>query len=141
MALKKLTKVERKPEEAAYALFRDINGVTEEVQIPYSLYVGLSSHPEVHALRPNATLIGGYTRYDYYTPTGLLGEGQYGDDGVDELGNPEYQVVLGGTYITIAKDKIVNDNVDLADITVVEKFTKKGVGEQSLQTIAELDIM
>lgn len=124
--LKKLTKVERKPEEAAYAIFEDANG-REEVQIPYSLYIGLSSHTEVHALRPTKTLVGGYTRYDYYTPTGLLGDGQYGDDGVDEFGNPEYQVVLGGTYITITKDKIVADQIDLTDPKVVEKFAKKQV--------------
>ena len=133
MSLKKLTKIERKPEEAAYALFRDAQGTEEEVQIPYSLYVGLSSHQEIHALRPNATLIGGYTRYDYYTPTGLLGDGQYGDDGVDEFGNPEYQVVLGGAYITITKDKIVNDEIDLTDPKVLEKFGKKGVESDKIK--------
>jgi hypothetical protein len=136
MAILKLTKVERRAEEAAYAFFKDSNGDVEQVQIPLNLYHGLSSHPEVHALRPDKTLTGGYTRYDYETPTGLLGEGEYGDDGVDDLGNPEYQVVLGGDYITINKEKIVKDEIDLDDAQVVEKFGKKGIEKATLESVA-----
>lgn len=127
MALLKLKKVARKAEEAAYAYFIGVDNIREEVRIPLATYLNSLSSPEVHALRPDKTLIGGYTRYDYETPSGLLGDGEYGDDGVDELGNPLYKVILGGQYITIKKEKVVADKIDLDDVEVKEKFSKKGV--------------
>lgn len=121
MARIKLTKVARKPEQAAFAIFKDEQGNTEEVRITLSQYQNMSTDLTVPLLRPTATLVAGYTRFDYETPTGLLEEGQYGDDGIDKDGKPHYQMNLGGKLIAVPTEKVVADEVDDTDEVIISK--------------------
>lgn len=127
MALIKLTKVDKRPQDACFIVTLN-NGEETHTQIPLSEYPNVSQEM-VDSLGIKGVFHAAYTRYDYETPTGLLSDGEYGDAGVNKDGTPVIHTVVDGKYEILPKTVVsIDDYIDTADPVVLSNkstLTKK----------------
>ena len=121
MALKRLKKIAVKPDQAYFCEYEK-DGVVLESRITKWEYENLRQ-PKRDIITGEITeksvadqiiddggiLTGGYSRMDYETPTGLLGDNEYGDD---LNGHVQIKDSRSPVSFTIESSKVVNDEVE-----------------------------
>ena len=121
MATITLKKVIRKLEQAAFMTTIDAEGKRIDIRIPFADYSNLRQ--VAVEMGVEEIYVGGFTRYDYETPTGLLSDGEYGEDGFTDEG-PVFQVIIEGTMIIVPRSQIVEHRLDLTRPDVVRQLSR-----------------
>ncbi len=126
MAKVRLTKVTRKDQDACFITFEK-EGKKFDIAITPQEYDGMGNKPEVLAKIPDGGLYkGGWCRRDFDTPTGMLRDGEYGDD---DFGGKHYHFKTeGNPHLSVKVEKIIADEIDLNDPEVKEALDEiKGI--------------
>jgi len=121
MALTKLTKVAKKAEEGYFCQYK-IGDVIHEFRITKEEYNGMGKNASVQSRIPaRGQYIGGYSKYDYDTPSTNLEDGQYADDkeGFYRVKDPRLPFPF-----RIEKIAFNGDSIDTSVGKYNESFTK-----------------
>ena len=123
MTLIELTKINRKQEQVSFVKMKDSQGVISYADIlPEDL--DKDGQTKVDLIDSTKTYVGESTRYDYETTTGLISDGEYGEDGITK-GKQMVQISVSGKVIVLPEELIENDTIDTENPTVAVHINNK----------------
>lgn len=117
--MKALTKRRKRKHQVAFIQFIGSDGVVGEQKISMDQYSKMGQ-AVIDRFDSTKMYIGGYTRFDYDTPTGLLSDGEYGDDGEGMV-----QIKMEDSYVVVPKELVVNDQIDEKHPRVVSRLKRE----------------
>jgi len=106
---KKLRKIAKKLDQVYFCQYK-LNGKIREFKITAKQYNGMGKNATIQRRIPNDGIYtGGYSRYDYDTLTGLLGDDEYGED---SEGFFQVKDSRGPMPFVVIVDKIIADEIE-----------------------------